>query len=261
MTAEDRSVTAHGDDWDAHWDEFAEISEANPAQLYRRKIAVRLLEAEGTPQRLLDVGSGLGDFLVTAAGRWPGAELLGLEPSEVGVERSKAKVPAARFICGDIAGDVEVPADLERWATQAVCTEVLEHVDDDVGLLRAAQRLMAPGCRLVVTVPGGKMSAFDHHIGHRRHYTPASLAAALRAAGYEVGTTTGAGFPFFNLYRALVRLRGEKLVEEFGGGATGTTQTGSAKLAISAFRGLFALNLPSTPWGDQIVGVARVPCG
>jgi SAM-dependent methyltransferase len=253
----DRTVSVEHDDWDQHWDDYAGAAEENPAQLYRRRVALKLLESTGTPQRLLDVGSGLGDFLLTASQRWPRTELLGLEPSEVGVRRSQAKVPRARFIVGDIMADAEVPSDLERWATHAVCSEVLEHVDDDVGLLAASRRLMAPGCWLVVTVPGGKMSAFDRHIGHRRHYTPALLATTLREADYEIEMTAGAGFPFFNLYRRLVIARGDRLVEDVrsGGGAT----SGPARAAMAAFRPLFHLNATSSPWGGQIVGVARVP--
>ncbi|MET0603322.1 MAG: hypothetical protein ABW167_15150 [Baekduia sp.] len=34
-----------------------------PAQLYRRRIALKLLEGAGSPQHVLDIGSGLGDFL------------------------------------------------------------------------------------------------------------------------------------------------------------------------------------------------------
>ncbi|HET6509512.1 MAG TPA: class I SAM-dependent methyltransferase [Baekduia sp.] len=256
MSTQDRAVEAHHDDWDRHWDDYAAAAERNPAQRYRRRVALDLLEAEGAPLRLLDVGSGLGDFLAVAARRWPSAALLGLEPSAVGVRRAQAKVPAARFVCGDLTAGADVPGDLERWATHAVCSEVLEHVDDDVALLAAATRLMAPGCRLVVTVPGGRMSAFDRHIGHRRHYTPRSLAATLRAAGYAVETTTGAGFPFFNLYRRLVIARGAALVDDVRTGAG--EPTGLARVAMAGFGPLFRLNAPSSPWGVQIVGVARV---
>src|SRR3546814_18015665 len=77
---------------------------------------------------------------------------------------------------------------------------------------------MAPGCRLVVTVPGGPMSAFDRHIGHRRHFTPPALAALLTDAGLAVERTDGAGFPFFNLYRLGVIARGHRLVADLTGG-------------------------------------------
>jgi SAM-dependent methyltransferase len=253
VSAHDGAVAARHDDWDRHWDDYAAAAERNPAQRYRRRVALGLLEAQGPPRRLLDVGSGLGDLLATAARRWPSAQLLGLEPSAVGVRRAQAKVPGARFV---VTADAEVPPELERWATHAVCSEVLEHVDDDVAVLAAARRVMAPGCRLIVTVPGGRMSAFDRHIGHRRHYTSGSLAATLRAAGYEVETTTGAGFPFFNLYRRLVIARGAALVDDVRTGAG--EPTGPARLAMTGFGPLFRLNLRSSPWGAQIVGVARV---
>ena len=72
---------------------------------------------------------------------------------------------------------------------------------------------MARDCRFVVTVPGGRMSAFDLYIGHRRHYTPASLSALLTNAGFEVELASAAGFPFLNLYRRVVIARGEQVIE------------------------------------------------
>ena len=99
------------------------------------------------------------------------------------------------------------------------------------------------------------MSAFDRHIGHRRHFTPALLAATLDAAGYDVRTTMGAGFPFFNLYRAVVIARGDRLVEDVSAASTDGVSA-AARVAMAAFGGLFRLNLRRSPWGTQVVGVA-----
>jgi hypothetical protein len=49
-------------------------------------------------------------------------------------------------------------------------------------LLKNAQ-YMAEGCRLVITVPG-PMSAFDKHIGHRKHLAPPEIENADAAEGY-----------------------------------------------------------------------------
>jgi hypothetical protein len=99
------------------------------------------------------------------------------------------------------------------------------------------------------------MSAFDRHIGHRRHFTPRDLAEILAAAGLEVRWAAGAGFPFFNLYRALVIARGERLVADVS--AAGAEQPGAAaRLAMAAFRPLFRLNRTRSRWGRQIVAVA-----
>ena len=92
-----------------------------------------------------------------------------------------------------------------------MCSEVLEHLDDPATLLGNALPNLAPGCRLVVTVPGGPRSAFDRHIGHRRHYNRRDLRRLLEGVGLRVDGVIAAGFPFHTLYRLAVILRGERL--------------------------------------------------
>jgi SAM-dependent methyltransferase len=247
------------DQWDSHWDEFGKANERNPAQEYRRRLATWLLERRGIPERLLDVGCGNGEFLAAAAARWPSAELLGLELSETAVTAAVRKVPTARLRACDLLADASPSSGEAGWATHAVCSEVLEHVDDPVGLLRSARQWLAPGCRLVVTVPGGPMSAFDHHIGHRRHFSPDDLREVISAAGLRVALVGGAGFPFFNLYRGLVILRGESLIGDARPDAERSPAGLAVRTGMAAFRPLFHLNLPRSPFGWQTVGVAREP--
>jgi SAM-dependent methyltransferase len=246
------------DDWDAHWEAFSSAAARNPAQAYRRRLALGLLEREGPPRRVLDIGSGPGDMLLAAKQRWPETEVAGIEVSERATVEARAKVPDAAFEVRDLLEVAEPPAELTRWATHAVCSEVLEHVDDPVRVLINARAYMAPGCRLVVTVPGGRMSAFDRHIGHRRHYTPDTLADVLRGAGLDVVETSGAGFPFFNVYRAIVIARGERLIGDVAASRAAAPGL-PARAAMIAFRPLFRLNLSRSRWGTQIVGVARQP--
>ena len=99
------------------------------------------------------------------------------------------------------------------------------------------------------------MSAFDRHIGHRRHFTPKSMRALLERAGFVVERSVGAGFPFFNLYRVTVLLRGERLVDDVARGAG----QWPARLVMRIFAVLFRLNLSSSPWGWQMLAAARVP--
>src|SRR5437773_1070670 len=79
-----------------------------------------------------------------------------------------------------------------NWATHAVCSEVIEHVDDPRRLLSSARAYMSPGCKLVLTAPGGPMSAFDRHIGHRRHWDPRDIKTLLLDAGFLPEHVTGA---------------------------------------------------------------------
>ena len=248
------------DDWSRHWEEYAESAAQNPAQDYRRRLIFLGLQmpAGGKGVRFLDVGSGQGDLAAEVRRRYPSAEILGLELSESGVALSRRKVPNADFQQCNLLAAEPVPAAYQSWATHAVCSEVIEHVDQPALLLQQARHYMAPGCTLFVTAPGGPMSAFDKHIGHRRHFTPASVLSLLTEAGYQTEFTTGAGFPFFNVYRRVVIARGERLVEDVksdGGQISSTT----ARAAMSAFGLLFRGNVSSSPWGWQMTARARVP--
>jgi SAM-dependent methyltransferase len=214
------------------------------------------IQGKGDGVRLLDVGSGQGDMAEAVLDKYPSAEVLGLELSHSGVEISSKKVPGARFVQRDLLQDVALPAEYVGWATHAVCSEVIEHVDDPVRLLRSAREYMHQDCLLVVTAPGGPMSAFDRHIGHRKHYRPEDITAVLREAGYSSVDASQAGFPFFNLYRSLVVLRGRKIIED----ATARGRRSAslpARIAMAAFHPLFHLNFDSSPWGWQMTGRAR----
>ena len=240
------------DDWDRHLSEYHGSARTNPAQEYRRQLLLANLALDpARAPRVLDVGSGTGDFLVELNAIHPGIAKLGLEMSQSGVEISARRLAQARFLQRDLIGGTDEPGEYRAFATHAVCSEVLEHVDDPVRLLRNAKPYMAEGCRLVVTVPGGPRSAFDAHIGHRRHFTAADLHGVLTGAGFTVETTTGAGFPFFNLYRLMVILRGKRLVEDAAG------EPGALlKLTSAVFDVLFKLNMPRSRFGWQTIGVA-----
>ena len=243
------------DNWDAHWDKYASSASQNPAQQMRHELITRLLRRDGTPARLFDIGSGQGDLLAKLHPLFPKAELLGAELSSSGVELSRRKVPNATFIAADLFSPPAEMARFRDWASDAVCSEVLEHVDDPTALLRASRTYLADAARLIVTVPGGPMSAFDRHIGHRQHFTRHSISRVLSDAGFSVEHVYRSGFPFFNLYRGVVIARGEKLAQDVEG--AGGASSFTASLAMAVFRLLFHFNLTDSPFGWQIVAVAR----
>jgi len=174
------------------------------------------------------------------------------------VEISREKVSGATFLETDLLRSPAPPAPFAGWATHAVCSEVLEHVDDPRQLLVNARPYLAGGCKLIVTVPGGPMSAFDHHIGHRQHYTPAILRALLESAGFQLDQAAGAGFPFFNLYRLVVIARGKSLIRDVSS-RDHAHMPFLARFSMSVFRMLFWFNLNKGAWGWQTIAAARLP--
>jgi len=200
---------------------------------------------------MLEIGSGTGTFAGQFHTRLPKAAYLGLELSRTGVGIASRRVPHARFLERDL---LQAPAPAEKidfQATHALCSDVLEHLDDPQLLLRNAAAYMAPNCKLVVTVPGGWWNAFYSHIGHRRHYNPADLKDLLEKSGFAVERTYAAGFPFFNLYRILVTLRGEGLIA-----AASREPSLLLRASGAVFNALFRLNCLHR-WGWQTLAVAR----
>lgn len=248
--------TAAVDDWDRHWSDYAQSAKSNPAQQYRKRLLFSLLNLGAAEARVLDIGSGQGDFAFDLQRRYSEAKLLGLELSATGVEIARKRIPSGTFLQRNLLAPLAPDEAHGGWATHAVCSEVLEHVDDPAALLRNAAHYMDPNCRLVVTVPGGPMSAFDRHIGHRVHYTPESLRALLESAGFEVKLSAGAGYPFFNLYRKAVILRGERLIEDVAQGSGAATSL-LARAVTAVFDVLLHWNWGGGNKGWQMIAVAQ----
>ena len=93
------TAAPHGpdrDDWDHHWDAYEPAARLNPAQDFRSRLVVGTLALDGAtgPTRLLDIGSGQGDFARKLIARFPRTEYVGVDWSRSGVEHSRRKVPS-----------------------------------------------------------------------------------------------------------------------------------------------------------------------
>jgi SAM-dependent methyltransferase len=134
--------------------------------------------------RLAELGCGSGGMLEALA-RFGGA--VGVETDAGLGERARERGLDVRP--GSLPDDI--PLEAGRW--DAVCLfDVLEHVADEAGALRACRRLLAPGGRLFVTVPAYAWlwSRHDEILGHRRRYTAGSLRRAAEAGGFAVERLT-----------------------------------------------------------------------
>jgi 2-polyprenyl-3-methyl-5-hydroxy-6-metoxy-1,4-benzoquinol methylase len=244
------------DDWDQHWTDYNDSAEANPAQEWRRDVILALLDLKPS-DKLLDIGSGQGDLARDILQAHPKVLVEGLELSQSGVDRAKLKVGGANFHqINLLTHSPEIPA-LKGWANKLVCAEVLEHLDDPRTLLVNALQYAAPGARIVITVPSGPRTAFDRHIGHRKHYDRTSLRALMESAGLTVERCDAAGFPFFNIYRSVVFMRGKKLIADVAG-ETSAVSSGPTRLLLRVFHTLFRLNLRTGGLGWQMVAVGTV---
>lgn len=188
---------------------FYEIEKVHWWCVSRRDILVdltRSLLPEGG--RVLDVGCGTGFFIESLmAGQGPAIEGWGLdaEPLAVSMCRERGLTRVHQGSAADLAAVAGERFDL------IFMLDVLEHLDDDQAALREAARLLAPGGRIVVTVPAFRFlwSKHDDVSMHKRRYTRPELAAAFAGAGLPLAKHT-----YFNAYLfplALARRIGRRI--------------------------------------------------
>ncbi len=148
---------------------------------------------------ILDLGCGFGRHAFEAARR--GANVVALDAG-----RDEVEGVAATFAAMVEAGELTAH-DLHTAAVQGdalhlpfpdatfdrvICSEVLEHIPDDLGAMRELTRVLRPGGTMAVTVPrygpeviNWALSDAYHNVpgGHIRIYRRSVLEGRLREAG------------------------------------------------------------------------------
>ena len=134
-------------------------------------------------RRVVEVGAGLGTVAEALLRVADPDELTLIEPADNNVPRLRARFadePRVRVVHGYL--EAVVPG---LVTDSVVAVNVLEHVEDDVALLRAARAALAPTGKVLLFVPAlmPLYGSLDRAFGHVRRYTKGSLEAALRGAG------------------------------------------------------------------------------
>jgi 2-polyprenyl-3-methyl-5-hydroxy-6-metoxy-1,4-benzoquinol methylase len=138
------------------------------------------------PGGVLDAGGGSGYMTIQMLAA--GYEVTLAEPDPQLAEFAERQVQenglASRF--GSIRAELEA-LDPETTGSfeNIVCLDVLEHIEDDYRALRHVAGLLAPGGRLIVSVPAlpRLYGTRDVAYGHYRRYTRRSLQQLIEGCG------------------------------------------------------------------------------
>jgi SAM-dependent methyltransferase len=180
------------------------------------------------------------------------ASLLLVEP-----EPSSAEALARRF-----AGDARVRV-VRELLPQAptlsaehgrhdfvLCQNVLEHIEDDGGAVKAMAQALRPGGRMALLVPAHALlyNSLDRAYGHHRRYERGGLQGLLEGAGMEVTSIYS-----FNL----LGVPGWLLSGLGGSAGLGSASLAAYDLLVAAWRPLEERVRP--PWGLSLIAHARRP--
>ena len=133
--------------------------------------------------RVLEVGCGTGNVLRTLVAACRTGTVMGIDLFQDGLEVARSRMPGV----GLVRADAMHPPFSVRFEVVGMF-DVLEHLPDDVGVLRALRQMITDAGALVVTVPAGPglWSYFDEAAQHVRRYTADELGGKLTEAGFEV---------------------------------------------------------------------------
>ena len=172
---------------------------------YRAKAEAMRRLLEGARVRgVLDVGAGSGFFSRHLLATTDAAEAYCVDPSyEADRDETESGKPL-HFRRGVETADADL----------VLMMDVLEHVDDDVGLAAEYIAKVKPGARFLVSVPAFQFlwSGHDVFLEHRRRYTLPQIEQTVVRAGLEIVAGNyyfGGVFPLAAGIRLAQNLRGQ----------------------------------------------------
>lgn len=177
----------------------------------RRAIMGRLARRVVPPSpesTVVDVGCGTGANLASLADDY---DCVGIDTSQEAVEAARRRFPKVKFLVG------RAPEDLGPTAEQArlfLLMDVLEHVEDDLGMFSELVESASPGSFFLVTVPADPRlwSQHDESFGHFRRYERPRLEQVWQGLPIEpllVSHYSARVYPAVRAIRGVGRLRGK----------------------------------------------------
>lgn len=200
---------------------------------------------------ILDVGCGTGAILSHLAQRY---RVVGIDMSPLAVEYSRRRGLTDVFLMPV----QEFPRD--RYKIRGVTLlDVIEHIVEDVEVLKAVHAILEPNGHVIITVPAHPWLWSSHDIAnhHLRRYTKRSLRETLRLAGLEpvkLSYYNSILFPLGVIQKVLNRGASVEMVSEK------LSQPG--RIVNGLLRRIFAferhlLTRVNLPWGISLIAVAR----
>ena len=139
-------------------------------------------------KRLLEAGAGIGNLSAMLINR-ERLVMVDYEEEYVGMLAHRfGWRPNVRVEQGDLTKDELYDEFAEEKLDTVLCSNVLEHLENDRDVLRNMHRVLEPAGHCIILVPAVPWlhNGIDRELGHCRRYTKDELRKKMTEAGFEV---------------------------------------------------------------------------
>jgi len=169
---------------DDYFDLMADVAATHWWYRARRDRMAKELAGRFRPGgRAIDVGTGTAESFTTLLQLGAGT-IVGTDLSMVALRHARGRRPPPPVLAclADPLPFASASADV------LTCTEVVEHLDDDVGAMTEFARVLKPGqpCFITTSSYAFLWSEHDVRAAHRRRYTLRRFRVAVEDAGLEI---------------------------------------------------------------------------
>jgi len=194
--------------------EMIELQEEHWWFVARRDVIksfIKMQMPQGSTGKVLEIGCGVGGNvgLLSQSGQYRGIDM-----HKPAIDYCSEKYPQFEFQCTRIE---DIPQEFSSNKFDSIyLLDVLEHIDDQVAILKSTQNYLNQSGKILVTVPAFEFlwSPHDEFVHHVRRYTKVGLKKILEDAGYKVERISYFNsilFPLALIQRLGMRLLNRKL--------------------------------------------------
>lgn len=136
------------------------------------------------PQGILDAGAGFGQFSYYLAKRFPNAQILALDIDEYRVEGINRFARSERLSLRAQRKDL-IDLSVTEVFDLIICTDVIEHIEQDSLVLKNFFRALKPKGTLVISTPVSPQKRVIPFVKKLYHFTPEALHHAREGYSSE----------------------------------------------------------------------------
>jgi SAM-dependent methyltransferase len=236
--------------YESYWQTLQATHDLHPGNRLRYDLVLKFIKQfvrEGS--EVHDIGCGSGELLSRIRSARPDLRLSGSDISPTAVNLARMKGLDC-FVADFSQGDVDSRL-IQRFDV-VILSEVIEHVQADLELLKTTATVLKRDGLLYLSTQAGRRYKMDQQVlGHLRHYTKSQLKLLFHNSGFKPLQISASGFPILTLQKLVVEIFYPIVVRTLG-----SKSRPGPLLSLAMKVAYIIMRLFSFPVGPQLMAVA-----